>query len=249
MGRRWVMATALALGATMAVGCSKAPVVNVASGDGGGTAVEQGIRVSGRGTVSGAPDTVAVSLGVSVKRPTAGAAIAESAASATRVLDALKGSGVADNDIQTSNYAINQEFRYPQGGTPQPDGYRVTNTVTAKVRDVARVGAVLDAAAAAGGDEIQVQGLSFSLDDDAAAQAGARERAFADARAKAEQFAELAGRELGAVQSVTQTEVATPPVAMPFARAALDQASSTPIEAGQVETEVTVEVRWAFAGE
>lgn len=237
-----------ALAAAVAAGCSqKAPVVNVTNDP---TGSQRGIVVSGRGEASGAPDTVAVSVGVSVKRPTAPAAISDGAASAQRVIDALKGAGVADKDIRTTNYSLNQEFRYPEGGSPQPDGFRVTNQVVAKVRTIDTVGAVIDAATTAGGDDAVVQGISFSLDDDSAALEVARDAAFADAKAKAEQFAQLSGRRLGEVVSIDHR--VAPPVTVPreqlgYARDAV--AMSTPIEAGEVDTVVTVDVRWTFVDE
>lgn len=118
--------------------------------------------------------------------------------------------------------------------------------MTVKVRALDSVGSVLDAAARAGGDAITVQALSFSLDDDTDATSSARADAFRDAKATAVQFAELAGRKLGPVLSISQTDV-SPPVATPLmAGAAFDTMSSTPIQPGEVETAVVVEVRFAF---
>lgn len=214
------------------------------------SAWQQGIAVSGRGVVSGSPDTVALSIGVSVKRPTAPEAITSAAESASKLVDAMRAAGVAENDLQTTNYSLDQEFRYPPDGAPEPDGFRVSNTLIAKIRDNDDVGAVIDAATAAGGSDAVVQGLSFSLDDDTAALEQARAAAYADARAKAEQFAELAGRKLGAVVSIVHTT--TPSTAAPRMLGANDAfakavAVSSPIQAGEVQTSVTVDVRWAFA--
>lgn len=233
----------LAAAATVALvvgGCSTTPNVSVTNDSAGAT---RGIAVSGRGEVTGRPDTVTVSLGVSVKRDTAPAAIADGAAAATKLIDAVKAAGVAAEDIQTSNYALNEEYAYP-GGQPKPDGFRVSNSVVAKVRKVDDVGAVIDAATAAGSDAATVQGLSFSLDDDTAALADAREKAFADAKAKAEQFAKLSGRKLGPVVSIAQQTNPVMPVSMDRAMAQADSSGSTPVEAGSVTTSVTVDVRW-----
>ncbi|MFN8050925.1 MAG: SIMPL domain-containing protein [Acidimicrobiales bacterium] len=245
---RTVCSVGLAGLALVAVGCSgqstgKAPVVNVTNDPSGS---QHGIVVSGTGKVSGVPDTVSVSIGVSVKRPTAPAAINDAATSATKLIDALKAAGVAEKDVQTTNYSINQEFRYPDSG-PVADGFRVSNQVIAKVRAVDKVGAVIDAATAAGGSDAVVSGVSFRLDDDEAALAGARDKAFADARKKAEQFAKLSGRKLGQVVSISQTDTTTPPVSTPLAYAAQADRAATPIQAGEVQTAVTVEVRWTFA--
>jgi len=225
-------------------GCAqKAPVVNISNDP---SASQRGIAVSGTGEVSGAPDTVALSIGVSVKRDTAPAAISDAADSASKLIEAVKAAGVAEKDVQTSNYALNQEFTYPQNAGPKPDGFRVSNSVVAKIRKVDDVGAVIDAATAAGGTDAVVQGLSFSLDDDTAALAEAREQAFADARSKAEQFAKLSGRKLGAVISISQTVAPSTPQ-FTNAAAVSDMATkSTPIQAGEVQTSVTVDVRWAL---
>lgn len=208
---------------------------------------QTGVLVTGRGEVSAVADTVAVAIGVSVKRPTAPAAIADAAAAATALVDALQTAGVADADIRTANFSINQEFTYPPEGGPLPDGYRVTNSVVATVRSVDTAGAVIDAATAAGGADVVVQGVTFGLADDTAATVAARDAAFADARSKAEQYAALSGRELGPVVSITETSGAPtgPPVRMLAAKAMGDV--STPIRPGDVETTVTVDVRWAFA--
>lgn len=234
----------VALGATACSQTPEAPVVNISNDP---SAAQTGIVVSGKGTVSGAPDTVAVSLGVSVKRPAAPAAISDAAAAATKLIDALKAAGVADKDIQTTNYFINQEFAYPQNGAPTPDGFRVSNNVVAKVRSIDNVGTVIDAATAAGGSDAVVQGVSFSLDDDTSALTDARAKAFADAKAKAEQFAELSGRKLGKVVSINQTTTPTTPTYAPLAATRMDAAAPTPIQPGEVETEITVDVRWSFA--
>jgi len=209
--------------------------------------LQAGVLVTGRGEVSAVADTVAVALGVSVKRPTAPAAIADAAAAATALVDALQAAGVAEADIRTASFSVNQEFTYPQDGGPTPDGYRVSNHVVATVRSVDTAGAVIDAATAGGGEVVVVQGVTFGLADDTAATSSARDAAFADARATAEQYAALSGRTLGPVVSIIETSGAPtgPPVTMLAAKAMGDV--STPIRPGDVETTVTVDVRWAFA--
>lgn len=245
--RSLVVSSVLAAGALSA--CTQQgepPVVNITNDP---SAAQQGIVVSGRGSVSGAPDTVAVSIGVSVKRDSAPTAIADAASSATKLIEALKAAGVAEKDVQTANYSINQEFTYPANDSPRPDGFRVSNSVVAKVRNLDDVGAVIDAATAAGGADAVVQGVSFSLDDDTSALASARDAAFADAKAKAEQFAELSGRKLGPVVSIDQRTAAPTSTPTMFAARADSASMSTPIQPGEVDTTVTVDVRWSFADE
>jgi hypothetical protein len=141
---------------------------------------------------------------------------------------------------------VNQEFRYPQNGTPIPDGYRVTNTVTVRVRELTNAGPVIDAATAAGGNDTQINGVAFSLENDGPALSAARDKAFGDAQAKARQYADLAGVSLGGAQAIS--DVVINPVAQQFtgeaARMVAFDASATPIQPGQVTTSVTVNARF-----
>ena len=214
------------------------------AGDGTGSSTA-GITVTGVGTVLGRPDTMTVTIGVNVVRPTVSEATAEATASATALFDALQAAGVAEEDIQTQNYSISPQYRYDEGQAPQLTGYQVSNTVLAKIRDVEAAGAVIDAAVAAGGDNSIVQGIGFSVEDDTERLAEARAKAFADARAKAEQLAELAGVELGAVARMAETLGGPSPV-FGAEYAAADSASRTPIQPGEVTSEVRVDVVFAI---
>ena len=214
------------------------------AGDGTGSSTA-GITVTGVGTVLGRPDTMTVTIGVNVVRPTVSEATAEATASATALFDALQAAGVAEEDIQTQNYSISPQYRYDEGQAPQLTGYQVSNTVLAKIRDVEAAGAVIDAAVAAGGDNSIVQGIGFSVEDDTERLAEARAKAFADARAKAEQLAELAGVELGAVLRMAETLGGPSPV-FGAEYAAADSASRTPIQPGEVTSEVRVDVVFAI---
>lgn len=115
-----------------------------------------------------------------------------------------------------------------------------------QLRDLAGSGAAIDAVIAAGGDAVQVQGVSFSLEDDSEVVKAARDEAFADARAKAEQFATLSDRPLGEVEAVAELTRTSPDrlSSQEYATAAAD--SSTPISPGEVTTSVTVTVRFAL---
>ena len=183
-----------------------------------------------------------------IKRPTVGEAVAASAEVSTAVVDAVKGQGVDEKDVQTRNYSVNQEFRYPDNGTPVPDGFRVDNTVTVRVRDLTAAGAVIDAATSAGGDDLRVDTVAFSLENDGPALTAAREKAFQDAEEKAKQYARLADIPLGDAQAIS--DVVVTPIAQQYqgdaARSALAAAddASTPIQPGQVTTRVTVNTRF-----
>ncbi len=204
--------------------------------------------MSGEGEVEGAPDTLSVDLAVTIKRPTVGEAVAASADVSTAVVDAVKGQGVTEKDVQTRNYSVNQEFRYPQSGTRRArrlpreqhgDGDACGTSPTA--------GSVIDAATSAGGDDLRVDTVAFSLENDGPALTAAREKAFQDAQDKAKQYAQLADVPLGDAQAIS--DVVVTPIAQQYtgdaARLALPaDSASTPVEPGQVTTRVTVNTRF-----
>jgi hypothetical protein len=204
-----------------------------------------GIAVSGRGEVFGTPDTLQMSFGVSVLRPTVKQAVADAAALADQLISTLTSSGVATEDVQTANYSIYPEYDY-SGDERNLVGYRVSNTVTAKIRDIDSAGSVIDAAVSGVGDEIQVSGVSFSIEDDEELISAARDAAWEAARSKAQQLADLAGLTLGKAVMISESVAGTPP--QPLYRAAFEDSVGasveTPIEAGQQQVAVTLQVRF-----
>jgi uncharacterized protein YggE len=230
----------VAVGAVLFAACGSGSesLVSPAGADGSTT---NGINVSGQGKVTGKPDTLSVNLGVSLLRPTVDQATADAATLATAIIDAFKGAGVAEDDIQTANYNIYPEYDY--SGTQQRLlGYRVTNEVRVKIRNLDNAGATIDAATAAGGDATVINSLAFSIEDNAELLQMARTAAWADAEAKARQLAQLAGLELGSASSITESiSYDTPPIY--YERAAADQAgASTPIESGTQDVIINIQV-------
>jgi len=219
--------------------------VSLAATDGGST--PQGITVSGEGKVSGVPDTAVLSLGVSSVKSTVKDARDEAAGTMQNVINAIKGDGVAEKDVQTTQYDISPEYDYPQNGSPKLTGYRVTNTVTVKVRDVNNTSKVLDDVTAAGGDIVQVQGISFTIDNPETLQDQARGNAVNDAKARAQRIADTAGVKLGAPISISEgTNVQPMPVYAGAAAKSELAAPSTPIETGQLNIDITVQVVFAI---
>jgi hypothetical protein len=204
---------------------------------------QAGITVTGTGEVGGAPDTLTLDLGVSVLRPSVDQATGDAAALAQAVIEALRQGGVGEADITTTNYSIFPEYDY-RNDTQQLRGYRVTNTVRAKIRDLERAGELIDAATAAGGDDVVVQGIAFSIEEDGELVTAAREEAWKDARGKAEQLAGLAGRSLGPAISITETIATMPPIILGRVEAA---DTATPIEPGTQQVSVTISVVFSFA--
>jgi len=238
MPKTLLLAVLLGL-AALAVACTTENVNVQPSGQ------AQGISVTGTGDASGAPDLALLDLGVSTEAKTVKEARDAAATAMNAVSDAVKGDGVADKDIQTRQFSIEPEYQYPDG-KQELSGFRVTNIVEVKVRDLDRVGEVIDDAAAAGGDVVQVQGLSFTIEKPETLRAQARKDAMADARARAENLAELAGVKLGKPISVTESASAPP---TPFSEKAImgvGGEEATPIQPGELEVSVTVDVLFAI---
>jgi uncharacterized protein YggE len=200
------------------------------------------IAVAGRGETSVKPDLAIARLGAEARRPALGDATEDVARRMTAVLERVKSAGVRAEDVATVRYAIDPLAapRPAAEDVARVVGYRVTNVVAIKVRDVRAVGRVVDAAVAAGANVIE--GVHFTLDDRKAAEAVARERAVAAARAKAEELARAAGVRLGALESVSEG-IAVGPVVERFA-VARQTVGAGPIEPGEQEVSVTVELRY-----
>ena len=206
-----------------------------------------GISVSGTGEVTGAPDTLTLDLGVSVLSETVAEATTRAAERADALIEALISGGVVREDITTTNYSIFPEYDF-RGQQERLIGYRVNNTVRAKVHDISTAGDVIDSAVAAAGDEATVSGLSFSIEDDTELVEAARTAAWEDARAKAQQLASLSGQTLGEAVAITETMTSTPPPIPYFdERAAADAgAAATPIEPGVSTVTIALQVDFAL---
>lgn len=203
-----------------------------------------GVSVTGIGEVTAKPDMVDLALGVSVLGDSVVAATKTAGESAQAVISALTGGGVREEDIVTSQYSIRPEYDY-SGNEQRLLGYRVDNIVRARLRDLSRIGDLIDVASAVGGDHTRIDGLDFAVADPARPRESARAAAWQDAMARATQLAALAGRRLGPATSIT--EVVRHPV-MPMrimADVAMAKEAGTPIQPGS--TTVTVELAVEFA--
>jgi uncharacterized protein YggE len=203
-------------------------------GDPGPVVADTGITVHGTGRIAGTPDVLTVSVGVQTTAAHAVDALGQNSQRAHAVIDALKANGVADKDLQTTQLSLSAH--YTPGGAIT--GYDVSDTVTAKLRDVAKAGQAIDAAVAAAGDSGRLEGVSFSFGDDSALTAQARHDAVVRARAQAQQLADAAGVKLGALRSLAETS-STPSWPVQYATGAV-AAPAAPIQAGTQE--LTVEV-------
>jgi uncharacterized protein YggE len=204
---------------------------------------EHSISVTGTGRVTLSPDLADVQLGVMVQRPTVKVARDDAATAMTAVIAALKAAGIADADLTTSMLSLQPQYDYGNnGGTPRIVGYQFSNSVKATVRNLDKLGDVIDGAIAAGATSLD--GVTFRVEDETKAEAQARIAAMADARAKADALAGAAGVSISGVISIAET-VAPTPYPMPYA-ATFDSAkgAATPIQPGTNEVTVSVSVAY-----
>jgi hypothetical protein len=197
------------------------------------------LTMNGEGEVRAAPDSVTVSAGVTSQAPTAAAALSANTARMQSVFAALKKLGVADKDMQTSNFSVSQQMG--DGQPPHVTGYQVNNQVRARLDDVGKLGAALDALVAAGAN--QLNGIDFTIKDSASLLTEARGQAVADARAKAETYAKAAGVSLGPILSISENENAGPrPLFAPMTMARA--AKAVPVAAGEESVTAQVSIVW-----
>ena len=244
------LVAALAILAAYLIGSARPSVAGAATttvvrtATGATSPADTGITVTGTGKVTGTPDTLRISLTVSATSPSVDTALRGANKTAKAVQDALLKQGVETKDLQTSGMSIQPSYT-PKG---QPNGYVVTESLTAAVRDLTKAGATISAAVDAGGDAVRVDGVSFALEDTSGLIAGARTGAVDDAKAKAEQYAKAAGTSLGAVQSIS--EVVTSPTPQYYDRSlayAAQASGAVPLQAGSQDVTVQVTVVYAMA--
>lgn len=201
------------------------------------------VSVNGTGSVTITPDAASISVGVNVVNANLAEAQSLATSQMNDVIAALKAAGIADVDIQTSNYSVNVIQEYDTNGYPaRVSGYQVNNQVNVIVRDIAKLGETLESAVAAGANSIY--GVSFIVSDSADAAKQARTDAVADATSKAEQIAEATGMTLGRVLSVTESYGPYPMAKSYGAGDAMAEMSAVPIQAGG--NIITVEVQMTF---
>lgn len=221
-----------------------------------GATSNSGINVTGVGGVTTKPDLAIVSLGVEAFSPTVAEATGEAANAISGILRALAGLGITEDDMATQQFNIQPEYTYVEIYEDASRkirrtertliGYRVTNTLTIKIRDLDSIGAAIDGAVAAGGDETRINSIRFTIEDGESIEAQARLLALEDAMAKADLFAEQTGVSRGKLVFITESSL--PQFAkqsrVEFAAAdgaAFARADPTAILAGESKVRVTVQ--------
>ena len=198
------------------------------------------LDVVATGEVSRVPDVARITAGVVTMAPTATAALAQNATQMASVRAALKRAGIADRDIQTSSINLYPDYRQdPQGNNPRIVGYRASNEVSVKFRDIAATGRILDALVAEGAN--QINGPMLAIDKPEAALDEARTKALANARSRAELYARALGKRVGRILSISESGGNYGPP-MPMMRAQAASADSTSIDPGEQAVAVSLAV-------
>lgn len=208
------------------------------------------ISISGTGEVAAAPDMAFVTSGVTSQGATAAEALAANTAAMNELIATLKAAGIEARDIQTSGFSVNPNYVYSDARDangyqlpPKISGYQVYNTVNVRVRDLSTLGAVLDKAVTVGANTIN--GVTFSVADPAPLYDEARKLAFADARKKAQLYADVADEKLGDIESISESQGYNQPQPQ-MMRAVADSAAAAPvpIESGELTFSIDVQVAW-----
>ena len=236
-----VPALALALAAALA-----APALP-ARADTAAAALPRTIVVTGEGRAEAVPDMATVTLGMTAEAPTAAEALRATSEAITKALAVLDAAGIEARDRQTTGLSLSPVWDYGRDGSrpPRITGYRASNGLAVRVRDLSGLGALLDAVVADGAN--QLAGLTFSLSDPVPAMDAARRNAVADARRKAELYAEAAGVGLGPLIRLSEAGTVTPRPMSMRSEMVLADAAPVPIAEGEVALRATVELVFEIA--
>jgi len=199
------------------------------------------ISVTGEASVSVPPDLAEIEGGVTSDAKTAREASEANNVAMGKVLLGLKGVSIAEKDIQTSQLSLQPQNAPNHSGPPLITGYRASNRVTIRVRDVTKVANVIDMLVGAGANDIG--GINFIVSTASKLLDDAREQAMADARRKAEIYAKAAGVTLGSPLSISEEGSPGP---MPFRKMVGGMAAAAPVAQGEETLAVTVNVSWAI---
>lgn len=243
-------------GVAVVVGAVAAAYLVVGSGGSGGSkakadtpvTTQNVVTVDGTGQAAGTPDTMVTTLGVDVRGATPAAALDGANKSMAVVQKAFRSRGVAAKDLKTTGLSVNPVYVYGKGKQVL-HGYEANEQLQATLRNLATAGHTISAVVAVGGKSVTMEGIALDLEADGTLVKTARSDAYNDAKAKAQQYATLAGRTLGPVVSVS--EHVNPPSgdSFPYAAAASAAAgaASVPIQAGSQAVSVNVTVVWTLS--
>ncbi|MBB3277514.1 MULTISPECIES: SIMPL domain-containing protein [Pseudoxanthomonas] len=234
--RPLLLALSLALGTvTMTAQAQTAPAYTVPAD---GTL----LNVSAQAEASRVPDVATLSAGVVTQAADGNAAMRQNAEQMAKVVAAIKAAGIPEKDVQTSGISLNPQYRYAENEPPKITGYQASNTVSLKVRDIAKLGKVLDALAAVGAN--QINGPSFEIDQPEPVYDEARLAALKKAQARAETYAKALGLRVRRIVSISEGGGGFRPV--PMMAMAMDakagRMESTPVSPGETTLSVNLDV-------
>jgi hypothetical protein len=247
-----VLGVALILGTVALAGCSSEGTALT----GGSLKInlnsqQEGIWVNGEGKVTAVPDVAILSLGIEAQEVSVAQAQSEAAAAMDKVMAALKNGGVAEKDIQTQSFNIQKVTRYDNDKQQEITiGYRVSNMVTAKIRNVGKAGTVIDTVTTAGGDFTRINRIGFTVDDPKPYSEQARQLAVADAAAKAKKLADTAGVKLGKPTYISENSYMPGPIYRTDMAAKAGGAPApvaTPVSPGEMEITTNVQLAYDIA--
>jgi uncharacterized protein YggE len=242
--KQWMSAFGFVLILLMIVAVACTPTDTTSQSAAQPAVANSGITVVGQGEAFGQPDQAEVQVGVETFAESVAQATEQNEAAIQAVMAALTAQGIAEEDIQTTNYSLWAEQIYGERGPEGIAGYRVANQVNVTIHDINKVGDVLAAVTEAGANSIY--GIHFRVADPAALEAQARAEAIANARERAETLASLSDVELGQVIAIS--EIIGQPSPFPLGRggAESDVASVPTLSPGQLSHQVQVQVTFAI---
>jgi uncharacterized protein YggE len=232
LARRWIALTAAGLTVAALPSCDK----HNATPPG---ANPRQVTVVGSGQVQGVPDTLTADAGIEFTAPDVTTAMNQTNDRQQAVISALVGAGLDRKDISTTTVTLEPQYG---NGTATITGYRATNAIRVKIHPTEAASRMLALIVGTGGDATRISSVSYSIADDSQLVKDARARAFTDAKARADQYAQLSGLRLGRVLSISETSGNAPmpggPPAQPRSMAAV------PLEPGQQTVSFSVTAVW-----
>jgi uncharacterized protein YggE len=207
------------------------------------TSMDRTVTVSASGTVSAEPDEATISSGVTAEAKTAREALTKNSEAMKKVIAELKTQGIEAKDIQTTQFNVEPVYVYPKEGQPPVvTGYRVTNSVSVRVRNLDKLGGVLDQLVTVGAN--QVGGISFDVSKAETLKDDARKEAMANALRRAKLLATASGADVGDVMQISEEVNFQSPQPVVFARKMAMSAEAAPVERGSQQLEARVTVTW-----
>ncbi|HEY4555969.1 MAG TPA: SIMPL domain-containing protein [Lysobacter sp.] len=220
----------------MSTAPAQTPAAGAATVAGDGTLLSVSAQAEARRT----PDIATVSAGVVTQAADANAAMRANAEQMAKVVAAIRAAGIAERDVQTSGIQLSPQYRYAENQPPAITGYQAANTVSITVRDIARLGKILDALVATGAN--QVNGPSFDVEDKESALDEARRAALDKAQARAQMYAKSLGLRVRRIVSISEGGRIDVPMPMAAMRMEKSMAADTPVSPGESVLSMNLDV-------